>query len=191
LFTGARRTRQSPDAASTDVECPHTREPCPNQSISLRTLHCRLLHPVRSPAAARLTSPTAALVRIPRHSPNPSFSFFPHLAGARGKATRAVLGVLFAVTEVDARRTAPRCTTPPAPQTREGSPLRERAPRPPSSAHGRGRCAWRGGRCAGEGAAAIPGPIIGAVAIVEVARVAALGQLLGCGGATPSPQMPP
>ena len=44
---------------------------------------------------------------------------------------------------------------------------------------------------AGAGAAAILGPIAGIVAIVEVARVAALDQLLGCGSATPSPPTPP
>jgi len=65
----------------------------------------------------------------------------------------------------------------PRPQTRGGSPLRERASRPPSSARGRGTCAWRGGRGAGEGAATIPGPITGVMAVVEVARVAALGRL--------------
>ena len=43
---------------------------------------------------------------------------------------------------------------------------------------------------AGAGAAAIPGPIARVVAVVEVARVAALGRLLGCGGAMPSPPMP-
>ena len=43
---------------------------------------------------------------------------------------------------------------------------------------------------AGAGAAAIPGPIAGVAAIVEVARVAALGRLLGCCGATPSPPTP-
>ena len=40
---------------------------------------------------------------------------------------------------------------------------------------------------AGAGAASIPGAIAGAVVVVELARVAALGRLLGCGGATPSP----
>ena len=53
----------------------------------------------------------------------------------------------------------------------------------------------RGVKANGGGAsastAAIPGPIAGVVAVVEVGRVAALGRLLGCGGATPSPQMPP
>ena len=43
---------------------------------------------------------------------------------------------------------------------------------------------------AGTGAAAIPRPIAGVVTVVEVARVAALDQLLGCGGATPSPPTP-
>ena len=43
---------------------------------------------------------------------------------------------------------------------------------------------------AGAGAAATAGPIGGVVAIVEVARVAALGRLLGCGSATPSPPTP-
>jgi hypothetical protein len=41
------------------------------------------------------------------------------------------------------------------------------------------------------GAAAIPGPIAGVVAVVAVARVATLGRLLGCGGATPSLPTPP
>jgi hypothetical protein len=44
---------------------------------------------------------------------------------------------------------------------------------------------------ASAGAAAISGPIAGAAAVIEVARVAALGRLLGCGGATPSPSTPP
>ena len=44
---------------------------------------------------------------------------------------------------------------------------------------------------AGAGAASIPGPIAGAVAVVEVERVAALGWLLGCGGTTLYPPTPP
>ena len=43
----------------------------------------------------------------------------------------------------------------------------------------------------GAGAAAIPGPIAGVVAVVEVARAAALGRLLGCGVTIPSPLTPP
>ena len=43
---------------------------------------------------------------------------------------------------------------------------------------------------ASAGATAIPRPIAGVVAIVEAARVAALGRLLGCGGAMPSPPTP-
>ena len=77
-----------------------------NQSISLRTLHSRLLHPAPSPATARLAPPTPARIPIPRHSPTPSFTFFPHLAGARGKATGVVLEVLHAISKVDARHAA-------------------------------------------------------------------------------------
>ena len=44
---------------------------------------------------------------------------------------------------------------------------------------------------AGASAVAIPELIARVVAVMEVARVAALGRLLGCGGATPSPPTPP
>ena len=89
------------------------------------------------------------------------------------------------------RHATPRNASCSASSNTRRAPLRERVPQPPSSAHGRGRRAWRGGRGAGEGAAAIPGPITGVVAAVDVARVAALGRLLGCSDVTPSPPTPP
>ena len=46
------------------------------------------------------------------------------------------------------------------------------------------------GSGAGAGTTAILGPMAEVVAVVEVVRVAALGRLLGCGGAMPSPPMP-
>jgi hypothetical protein len=162
-----------------------------SQSIRFRTLHRRRLHPAPSPGAARLAPPTPAPVLIPRHSPTPSFTFFPHLADTRGKATGAVLRVLLAVAEVDTCRAAPRNTSYTA------SSNTRRVPASRKSAATSLLCLWPwearvaddGGASAG--AAAIPGPIARVVAIVEVARVATLGQLLGCGGATPSPPTPP
>ena len=79
------------------------REPCPNQSISLRILHRCLLHPGRSLTAARLAPP-----------PPLPYPFLPILSASRrctGKAMGAVLGVFLAVPEVDARRATPRNTS--------------------------------------------------------------------------------
>ena len=148
LFAGARRARQGPDAASTKAECYRMRELCPNQSISLCTFH-----PARSP------SRHAARASHFRHSPTPFFPFFLHLAGTRGKATGAVLGVLVAVSEVDVRRTAQRlllCVFKHAECPRSGKERRGLPPLLEVVGGARGVEADGGG--AGAGAAAIPGP---------------------------------
>jgi hypothetical protein len=98
--------------------------------------------------------------------------------------------ILLALAKADARRAAPRNASCSAPSNMRRVPAPGKSVAAPSSARGRGKYAWCGGRGAGEDAAAISGPIAGVVAVVEVARVAGLGRLLGCNGATLSPPTP-